>query len=876
VNRLWAPRRARRERDADEWVESPSRIGHPVVGLAGERDAVPLPDTVRDTLEAGLAVDLTHVRVRFHDGETAGRKARAEATGHVLSFAPGEWSPGTADGQRLIAHELAHVFQTQLYGRALASKPAAGATPFHQEVIDRWNREWGWHAAAIKPILLLCDAVADERVADIPALVDGLAKVDVYVLPPVFPSGKVTDELLTRLALLGLPALTRRVLHWYLALPSVRSGPPTGRRYFDDEVLQWEEIVDRLRARVDWRDGAASIRVIDAFVGLVKQLDAERRSLDDKAVAEDAERVTRLVNSMGGSGIGYETHPYISISRYYGRLAVIMKTAFVNAQAAIQAVLDVAAAELAARRPTRLLDELDRRLGDLAALELPTTDALEINEMNFEKRRGKDVLVQVDMFADQPGAARRRVDLQSYDVTTDGLYIRPDQKMAPRRILAIRGAQIKAMRRIYGVETDQGKTTPEAAENAAALRAVGGDGLQLTDDDDWRRFLDAKFRAHLAVSKSAEQSFDALIDLLKVYLRAFTVHSPMNIDDFGDNLLRKQFPRALTGQLVHDCGVYALRIAYMLSLLRDHPDLKLEIRFVQLPVHIGLVITSSTAPIGAYFIHNDAFEKYSQADIDKYRRKWLATDEKGLERPRPIASTGRSEDQFLGELAADTFVPLTDMPFIVSAVPKLSGGSPADRDVLWRSYQRTLNNKLFGRVTEDPKSPLYQFHLRYLKLLDMMRQHHNTYLVPFWNEVGYVAWQRSKLDLEKASSQQLSATAATRKAADDAFNKARDTYLDTDVAKRGLSVTFALKLVTDAYEPINKASLDITLEFTRHPELVGADARKASSDRLLTVFSPFTDPWWAREVQDHIGTLRAGTLVPPPYAEGKDLLGIVD
>ena len=37
--------------------------------------------------------------------------ARAFATGNDVYFAKGEYNPGSADGDRLIAHELAHVVQ---------------------------------------------------------------------------------------------------------------------------------------------------------------------------------------------------------------------------------------------------------------------------------------------------------------------------------------------------------------------------------------------------------------------------------------------------------------------------------------------------------------------------------------------------------------------------------------------------------------------------------------------------------------------------------------------------------------------------------------------------------------------------------------------
>jgi hypothetical protein len=58
--------------------------------------------------------DLSDVRV--HTDDTADRlnrsvSARAFATGTDVYFARGEYSPGSAGGDRLIAHELAHVVQ---------------------------------------------------------------------------------------------------------------------------------------------------------------------------------------------------------------------------------------------------------------------------------------------------------------------------------------------------------------------------------------------------------------------------------------------------------------------------------------------------------------------------------------------------------------------------------------------------------------------------------------------------------------------------------------------------------------------------------------------------------------------------------------------
>jgi hypothetical protein len=62
----------------------------------------------------GMGADLSAVRV--HTGPVADRAARsvgarAFALGHHVVFANGEYRPGSSEGRRLLAHELAHVVQ---------------------------------------------------------------------------------------------------------------------------------------------------------------------------------------------------------------------------------------------------------------------------------------------------------------------------------------------------------------------------------------------------------------------------------------------------------------------------------------------------------------------------------------------------------------------------------------------------------------------------------------------------------------------------------------------------------------------------------------------------------------------------------------------
>jgi hypothetical protein len=107
---------------------------HDVVRLPGE----PLPSAVRQFMELGFRHDFSHVRV--HTDAAAARtaesvRARAYTVGRDVVFGAGQFMPDTAAGQRLIAHELAHVIQQggtsdvrQETGR-LAAQPLTVSNP---------------------------------------------------------------------------------------------------------------------------------------------------------------------------------------------------------------------------------------------------------------------------------------------------------------------------------------------------------------------------------------------------------------------------------------------------------------------------------------------------------------------------------------------------------------------------------------------------------------------------------------------------------------------------------------------------------------------------------------------------------------------------
>ena len=119
-------------RDSGQIVASPSV--HQVLASSGQ----PLDTSARAFFEPRFHHDLSQVRV--HLGAIAEQSARdvnahAYTVGDNIVFGAGRFVPGTADGQRLLAHELAHVVQQS--GDGVALMRDAAPTPYADGAPDR-------------------------------------------------------------------------------------------------------------------------------------------------------------------------------------------------------------------------------------------------------------------------------------------------------------------------------------------------------------------------------------------------------------------------------------------------------------------------------------------------------------------------------------------------------------------------------------------------------------------------------------------------------------------------------------------------------------------------------------------------------------------
>ncbi|HEY5175994.1 MAG TPA: DUF4157 domain-containing protein [Terriglobales bacterium] len=101
----------------------------PAVGEVLRSPGQALDPATRAFMESRFGHDFSSVRVHADAAAAASASslnARAYTAGRDIAFASAEYAPGTAEGGRLLAHELAHVVQQSGGGAVVQRAPAPG------------------------------------------------------------------------------------------------------------------------------------------------------------------------------------------------------------------------------------------------------------------------------------------------------------------------------------------------------------------------------------------------------------------------------------------------------------------------------------------------------------------------------------------------------------------------------------------------------------------------------------------------------------------------------------------------------------------------------------------------------------------------------
>jgi len=758
-------------------------VNHSVAGQGRGLDA-----ETRTFMESRFGYDFGRVRVHTDEraaGSAHAVRALAYTSGASIVFAANAFRPQAPVGRRLLAHELTHVVQQAntvglLHGVQRAPAPATAGT-WYQDAIDQVDASkrrmadqakkgefvWVPNYDVEKALLDLCEAVDKKANGDVPKKLDALLKAGLWVHLQILSRSLLT-ELTARMYEMGLESDAERLRKAYAA--EDRFGP------YNDDIYGARRKVDYLTRLVAGATSDAKAESPETIAASMHRFVRAYVAVRDEYLAIDM----KLVETERQQTYGYMVmRPGMSHVEYYEAIRGQLDLWQRGLSTFEQAAMDAARRDLESPTPTgsgaALLKALrSAMVGELSAALFPQDTKLNISSESFaithtEMGKGKGSIS--DEFA--KGKESRKVPITTY--TPDQEWVR-ELHASLHHFYRARIEQLNVLGRVYGVLdvlepeknfADTMKKAEKASDNAATIRNMSGGRLRLDSDDDWRAFLLQKYNdltnptvpapatpqtagapAPAPTAKKAVQPAEALhdiIDLLFAYLKAFTVHARFtNIYDVGEtSYLNRPFPRALTGQAVHDCGVYALRVAYMLSLLRKELDLKFQ--FVILPVHVSLVITGGKIRLPAYIIENDEFTEISADDLDDKRKKWQAY----MDPTTGTAPAGKAdEEQFLGELASTEFIrgPI-DMPFRVTDVPPPVKDAQAEQRQLWAYYQRVSTQDVFGPSSTKKGDPNYLFHTHYLELTEEGRRMFNEVVVPFWNTAAPDAWDRLQVKL---------------------------------------------------------------------------------------------------------------------------------
>jgi hypothetical protein len=182
-----------------------------------------------------------------------------------------------------------------------------------------------------------------------------------------------------------------------------------------------------------------------------------------------------------------------------------------------------------------------------------------------------------------------------------------------------------------------------------------------------------------------------LLGLIHRYFEAFTIHVPHDLrEGCGEkNYLTRSFPRAVTGSLIHDCAVYAIRWLHMLGrvftrVLTPYGITNPRIFLVEMPGHVGAMIRLETV---RPFLHRQILVSINNKDAIVHRDNPQDSDQ--------VAAESVVLDRYRGMAT----------PYFVRPIRS----APSDANSLWREVCRIFEKKL-----SLPYADTTEPHLRYL------------------------------------------------------------------------------------------------------------------------------------------------------------------
>jgi hypothetical protein len=150
-----------------------------------------LPAPLRERFESSLGADLSAVRVHTGDDSAAAAGAvgaRAYTIGNDIYFASGEYDPGSAAGQHLLAHEVAHTVQQagsspRRQDKLAVSSPADAAEREADAAADAMVAGAAFALGSAAPAIARKDEAKDDKKEEKPKFPKWVGDKDTVDLP---------------------------------------------------------------------------------------------------------------------------------------------------------------------------------------------------------------------------------------------------------------------------------------------------------------------------------------------------------------------------------------------------------------------------------------------------------------------------------------------------------------------------------------------------------------------------------------------------------------------------------------------------------------------------------------------------------------------
>jgi len=874
---------AEREREADRAPAIPLRHARRI----SLEPAGYLPGVVRSSLVESASSTLPEApHVRVHTGIAARRAAdalgaHAFTIGRhvVVGRSPSGGGPTARDP--LVGHEMVHVEQ-QAAARRVSIDRKARASPVDpypaltRRIAEERTRPYPGilgHLTTLRLLEDLAKAVEARDLQRVKALVPAFIARDTdHPLDPA--SAVVLDDvpmtLVARTFLLGLTDESARLERHFFRERSHAYEQPARDGDRPKHLAVLTSVVEEVTAGAAFGDAARAEAVITRAAFVLRRLNVELARVDLKQVRKERDDARRAAAAGIDDALFIRDTPGRTEGSFYSGIVGLVRALVPTVQRAFQVLVDAAIAEVergakrvALTKARAVLDgtirpaltgfddvllERQRVQGPTSdpsfGLDRPSTATVEITRSDFERRQKR----HLDYF-DRTRRAPS-VDITAYDRQERSFS---EKEMSVERLLQIRERQIALLERLAGVGKDAaGRVTAESKQEAKLLAGVKQ--FSLHGNDGWRQFLLAKFKAAQAETKDDWKALLATVGVLRAYLGAFTIHTPYNIDEFGDNYLSRTFPRAMTGQLIHDCGVYALRVAYLLSLVRD--ELKLTFRAAVMPAHVGLVISfGDDVSRGALYVNNNTILPIDGGQLAGFAAQWQATTEAGTSRAKPAPL---DVSALHAEVIGATFVEAADVTVRLVDVPRSPAGQTpgANKAALWAWYHRINQAPALRPVTGTP-----QPELRYLAYLDTLKDIHNRLRVPAYAR-AHEQFRKDRPALEGAA-RDLRSSDPGRRARALGVLRAHKAELEK-----------IFRPLRDARAKADSEGRELSTFMRSNRGAVGVGARVRSAQRLNLSIDFAIDEYLGAGGKP--GSLEAGLVIPDGWSAPDRLPGPAD